>query len=466
MDQHKQTGQGKSQAIAACKTNTTADALVSGHGQTGYQVINELLDTEGHLYNTEQTALNSTTEPLQTKTSLYDTGPDASYSKLVESQYQGLIKSTTAEMTSGGSQTITESNTNTTPTVVTGGNGQIEQCQSQAITQSLDIGNLPRDALLAALQPNPIYVGVKQPASTEIASGHDQTGQGQSQAIFESNTNTTALVTCGDDQTGQGQSQAITESNTNTTALATCGHDQVLDMINPMCAALLAALQTNPMYVDVKIPASTEIGSGHNQLLQDQSQTNTESNTNTTATVVAGGNVRSDQGQSLDIINLFRDALFAALQSNPMYVDVETPPENTASADIASGHDQTGQGQSQANTQSFDIGNLPRDALLAALQPNLMYESAKTPPKDQTSTGIASGHDQTGQGQSQTITESNRNTTATAMTSGHDQTGQGQYQTITESNRNTTATVMTSGHDQAGQGQYQPLIKPNTNTIG
>ncbi|XP_019623307.1 PREDICTED: uncharacterized protein LOC109469239 [Branchiostoma belcheri] len=276
-------------------------------------------------------------------------------------------------MASGESQTIIESNTNTTPTLATNDNVQTTKGQSQAITQSLDIGNLLHDALLAALQPNPMYVGAKSPpkdpASTEIASGHDQTEQ------------------------GQGQSQARPEAS---------------DMINPMCDALLAALQANPMYVGVntlsKDPASTEIASGYDQIGQGQSQTNTV--------------------QSLDIRNLLRDALFSLLQSNPMYVDVKTLPKDPASADLASGHDQTGQGQSQDLTQSFNIGNLPRDALLAALQPNLMYESAKTSPKDQTSTEIASGHDQTGQGQYQSLIKPDSNTTGAEMANGSE-TGQG-----------------------------------------
>ncbi|KAI8482692.1 hypothetical protein Bbelb_395720 [Branchiostoma belcheri] len=63
--------------------------------------------------------------------------------------------------------------------------------------------------------------------TTLMTSGYDQTGQGQSQTITESNTNTTATVmTSGYDQTGQGQSQTITESNTNTTAtVIASGHD-------------------------------------------------------------------------------------------------------------------------------------------------------------------------------------------------------------------------------------------------
>ncbi|KAI8507485.1 Bax inhibitor 1 [Branchiostoma belcheri] len=404
MKQHNQTGQGKSHVIAASNTNPTADVLVSGHG------------------------------------------PNASYSKLnshfkVEDQYQGLIKSTTTAMTRGAKSPPKDP----ASTEIASGHDQTEQGQSQTITEgqgqsqarpeASGMINPMCDALLAALQPNPMYVGVKtlskDPASTDIASGHDQTGQGQSQIITEPNVNTTALATCGQCEAGQGKFQARPED---------------LDMINPMCDALLAALQANPMYVGVKTlskdPASTEKASGHDQIGQGQSQ----SKTIATPTVVTSGNGQSDQGQSLDIRNLLRDALFSLLQSNPMYVDVKTLPKDPASADLASGHDQTGQDQSQALTQSFNIGNLPRDALLAALLPNRMYESAKTPPKDPTSTEITSGHDQTGQGQSQAIAELNTIETPIVMASGHDQTGQGQYQPLIKSNTNTTGAAMANDY--------------------
>eukprot|EP00058_Branchiostoma_floridae_P000582 XP_002586070.1 hypothetical protein BRAFLDRAFT_108255 [Branchiostoma floridae] len=150
---------------------------------------------------------------------------------------------------------------------------------------------------------------------------------------------------------------------------------------------------------------------------------------------------------------------------------------------VTSGHDQTGQGQSQANTQPLNVENLPHN-VLAALKPNPMYTVV---PKDQTSSAMASGHDQNGQGQgqSQAINESNRNTRVRAMTSEHDhpyedidqnnQTGHGQSQAITEFNTNTTATVMTIAndhqyedidqqHNQTGQGQSQAITGSNTET--
>ncbi|CAH1263717.1 Hypp2751 [Branchiostoma lanceolatum] len=56
-------------------------------------------------------------------------------------------------------------------------------------------------------------------------------------------------------------------------------------------------------------------------------------------------------------------------------------------------------------------------------------------------------------GPNSNIALSNTNTTAAVVASGHDQTGQGQSQTIAQSNTHTTTTVVTSGHDQTGQGQ-------------
>ncbi|KAI8506340.1 corticospinal neuron axon guidance through spinal cord [Branchiostoma belcheri] len=213
--------------------------------------------------------------------------------------------------------------------------------------------NPSRSQLLAALQSNPIYADVKapqeNPISTEMAIGHDQTGQGQSQAI----TNTTAdVMASGDDhqyedvdnyhdQTGQGQSQAITESNTNVTLMA---------------------------------PVMT---SGHDQTGWSQSQAITESNTNTTATAMTSGHDQIGWGQSQ-----------AITESNT----------NTTATAMTSGHDQTGQGQSQANIQSLTV--LKHDQVLAALEPNFMHVGVETLPKE-----IASCHEQAGQGQSQTNTE-------------------------------------------------------------
>ncbi|KAI8485145.1 Bax inhibitor 1 [Branchiostoma belcheri] len=187
---------------------------------------------------------------------------------------------------------------------------------------------------------------------------------------------------------------------------------------------------------------------------QGQSQAITESNTNTTATVMASAHDQTGQGQSqaniqcLKVGNLSHNEVLAALQPNPMYVDVKTPPKDDASTEIeiANSNDQTGQGQSRAVTESLDVRNLSYGTGPTASQQNSVYKAVT---------------------QSQTITN-----TAVVMTSGNIQTGQGQYQAITESldARNLsygtgptasqlnilykTAPVMTSGHDPV-QGQLQ-----------
>ncbi|XP_019639638.1 PREDICTED: filaggrin-2-like [Branchiostoma belcheri] len=309
---------------------------------------------------------------------------------------------------------VVGSNTNTAVSVMSSGH-QRRQGHSQANIQSLTVGNLSNVQVMAALKQNAGYVGVgtapTEQAYTEMASGHNQTGQGQSQATTEFNTNTTTVMTNGDDhqyedidnhrvEAGQGQSQVITESNTNTTAIVmTSGHDQT----GQGQSQVITESNTNT--------TATVMTSGHDQTGQGQSQVITESNTNATAAVMTSGHDQTGQGQSQVIT-----------ESNT----------NTTATVMTSGHDQTGQGQSQVITESNT---------------------------NTTATVMTSGHDQIGQGQYQPLIKSNTNTTATVMTSGHDQTGQGQSQVITESNTNTTATVMTSGHDQTGKGQSQAIVE-------
>ncbi|KAI8497211.1 hypothetical protein Bbelb_251600 [Branchiostoma belcheri] len=322
------------------------------------------------------------------------------------------------------------------------------QGQSQAITES---NTNTKDIVMASGDDHQYDNGDQ----------HDQRGQGQSQTITKFNTNTTAT-------TGQGQSQAITESNTNTTA-NDYSSQTGYQVIAPPLDTKSQLYNTEPTASN----STTEsMYTKYNQTGKGQSQAIAESYTNTTTTIVTSGDDQAGQGQSQ-----------AITESNT----------NTTATEVTSGHDQTGQGQSQAitesntnttatvvtsdigqlqgTTESFGIRNLPPvsvDELLAALQPNAMYEGVKTQKNEPmvaesntntTATVVASGHDQTGQGQSQAITESNTNTTATVMASGDDQAGQGQSQANTESNTNTTATVMASGDDQTGQGQSQAITE-------
>ncbi|KAI8480218.1 Bax inhibitor 1 [Branchiostoma belcheri] len=131
-------------------------------------------------------------------------------------------------------------------------------------------------------------------------------------------------MTSGHDQTWQGQSETITES---------------LDARNLSYGTGPTASHLNSLYT-----TATEMTSRHDQTRQGQSETITKSNTNTTA-VMTSGEYQIEQGQSLcpTVTNLSLNEVLAALQENPMYVDVTIPPKNTASTETAgSSHDQTG----------------------------------------------------------------------------------------------------------------------------
>ncbi|KAI8480539.1 Bax inhibitor 1 [Branchiostoma belcheri] len=117
-------------------------------------------------------------------------------------------------------------------------------------------------------------------------------------------------MTSGHDQTWQGQSETITES---------------LDARNLSYGTGPTASHLNSLYT-----TATEMTSRHDQTRQGQSETITKSNTNTTAVMTS-------------VTNLSLNEVLAALQENPMYVDVTIPPKNTASTETAgSSHDQTG----------------------------------------------------------------------------------------------------------------------------
>ncbi|XP_019620288.1 PREDICTED: uncharacterized protein LOC109466870 [Branchiostoma belcheri] len=215
------------------------------------------------------------------------------------------------------------------------------------------------------LVPNPHVAGSNtNTAGSVLTSGDDQHGDDHQYEDIDNH----------HDQTGQGQSQAFTESN---------------KFGNLSLNEVIAALITNTMYAGVETPpndqTSTEMSSGHGKTGQAQSQ---------------------DNIQSIRFGNLSLNKVLAALRPNSMYAGVETPPNDQTSTEMACGHDQTGQAQSQDNIQSIRFGNLSLDDVLAALRPNPMYAGVETPPNDQTSTEMACGHDQKGQDQSQTNIQS------------------------------------------------------------
>ncbi|KAI8488613.1 hypothetical protein Bbelb_336420 [Branchiostoma belcheri] len=137
---------------------------------------------------------------------------------------------------------------------------------------------------------------------------HIQTGQGQSQAITESNTNTIATVTTSDHdhqyedmsqhtQTGQGQSQAIIESNTNTTAADVVAsghyHDKSLDTRNVIYTTEEPASESNPVYKECR----------NGQTDQAQSQNNTDDTMDTRNLIYATEQAAADASPAYEIKN-------------------------------------------------------------------------------------------------------------------------------------------------------------------
>eukprot|EP00058_Branchiostoma_floridae_P021811 XP_002607301.1 hypothetical protein BRAFLDRAFT_88251 [Branchiostoma floridae] len=143
MNQHDQTGQGQSQPITESNTNTTAAVVASGSDHQ-YEYINQHKQTG-------QGQSQTTTKSLGARNQSYDTGPTTS-------QLNSLYKAGQIEY-----QPIIKPNTNTTAAVVTIGDDQAEQGQSQFITTDLVVGNLSHNDILAALQPNPMYTVILSP---------------------------------------------------------------------------------------------------------------------------------------------------------------------------------------------------------------------------------------------------------------------------------------------------------------
>ncbi|KAI8498110.1 corticospinal neuron axon guidance through spinal cord [Branchiostoma belcheri] len=175
-------------------------------------------------------------------------------------------------------------NHNAVGTIIDVGHSKIGQDQSHANNQSLKVGNLSRDEIQTdEVESNTRYVG-----GPTYVNGHNQTEQGQYQAITESNANTISTVVTSDhNQTGQGQYQPITESNQDTTA--------------------------------------AEVTSDHIPTEQGQTQAMTESNANTTTAVVTSDHIPTGQGQypniakSLDAGNKLYGTESTASQVNSPY---------------------------------------------------------------------------------------------------------------------------------------------------
>ncbi|KAI8512675.1 corticospinal neuron axon guidance through spinal cord [Branchiostoma belcheri] len=359
---HPPSGQNSN----ATSTNvcTTATVMTSGHDQTGQGQSRANTNTnttavvietdDDHQYEDIDNRRRVKTKPGQ---SLAITKPNTNTTATVltsddDHYYEDVDNRRRVKTRQGQSQ----ANTNTTATVMASGDDhQYEDIDKPRVKtgqgQSLKVGNLSHGKILAALDPNPMYV------STNEASDHDQTGQGQSQTITKPNTNTKATeMSSDDDQTGQGQFQASIPP---------------LKVVNLSHEEILAALNPNPMYV------STKVGSSHDQTGQGQSQANTEFNTNTTITVVT-----SDHYYQYEDMNQHNQAGKGQYQA---ITGTESTTNTTATA-IMSGHDQTK--QSQATTPHLDVINLTYNTSLDVSQPNSMYTGVESAPNNPESRGL------------------------------------------------------------------------------
>eukprot|EP00058_Branchiostoma_floridae_P015988 XP_002601476.1 hypothetical protein BRAFLDRAFT_102159 [Branchiostoma floridae] len=273
---------------------------------------------------------------------------------------------------SGPNPNVIGSSTNTAVSVLTSDrsnqcedidnyHNQTEQGQSGASTQSLKLGSLSHNKVLAALKPNPMYgdAGItrKDPASTN---NHDKTGQVQSQA------------------------------NAQSLIVGNLSHDEVL-----------AALKPNVMYAGVETPKSPsdhnqyeDIDSHHDQTGQGKSQAITEYNVNTTAAVTVSGRSQTEDQLITEALGTKRPQCSTLTdvpnsKLNTLYKDVgqyqaiAKSNTNTTAAVVTSGldhqyeninkHDQTGPGQSHAITEPVDDRNLSYGTGKTASQLNSLY---------------------------------------------------------------------------------------------
>eukprot|EP00058_Branchiostoma_floridae_P022209 XP_002607699.1 hypothetical protein BRAFLDRAFT_82855 [Branchiostoma floridae] len=421
-NRHYQTGPGQSQAIIETNPNTIADLITPDHDHQYENMTQHNQTGQGQSQAITKSDTNTTAAVVAS-------GHDHQYEDMTQHNH----------VEHGQCMANIIFNENNTAAVVSSGHDQQHQTGQDLSQAIIEAGNPSYGTGQIDSMQSPLYKAV-----------------GQSQAITESNPNTTATVmTSGHDhqyedvdqhdQTGQDQSQAIMEARN-----PSYGTGKIDSMQSPLYKAVGQSQAITESNLDTTAALITsgldyqyeDINKRHNQTGQSQSQVITEYNPNTTATVMTSGH-------------------------DHQYEDIDQ-------------HDQTERGQSQAKAQPRKVENLSDDEVLAALKLNPMYAGVEAPPKNQTSTARTRGHNQIGQGQSQTINESNTNTTAAIVTCGHDQqyedidkqhylTGKGQSLATTESNTSSTATVMSSCHNHKyedmnqhnvlGHGQSQSIIQ-------
>ncbi|KAI8513373.1 Bax inhibitor 1 [Branchiostoma belcheri] len=315
-DNHQdQIGQGQSQAITESNTSTITEC-------------NTIIITESNTNTITESNTNTITE--SNKNTITESNTDT----ITESNTSTITESNTSTITESNTSTITESNTNTitesdTNTITESNTSTITESNTNTITES-NTNTITESNTNTITESNTSTI-TESNTSTITESNTNTITESNTNTITESNTNTTStvhVVTSGYDQTEQCQAQVINET---------------LDAKNKSYGTGTTASQVNPMH---KVVA--------------QSQATTE---------------------SLDAKNISYGTGPTASERNSFY-KVEAFTEsytNITSSLMTSGHDQTGQGQSLAITESLDARNVCYDTAPAASQLNSLYANVEIP---------------------------------------------------------------------------------------
>ncbi|KAI8491810.1 Bax inhibitor 1 [Branchiostoma belcheri] len=226
------------------------------------------------------------------------------------------------------------------------------------------------------------------------------------------------------DQIGQGQSQAITESNTST--------------ITECNTIIITESNTNTI---TESNTSTITESNTNTITESNTNTITESNTNTitesNTNTITESNTSTITESNTSTITESNTSTITESNTNTI---TESNTTSTVHM-VTSGYDQTEQGQAQAINETLDAKNKSYGTGTTASQVNLMHKvvaqsQAITETLDARNMSYGTGPTASERNsfyKVEAFTESYTNITSSLMTSGHDQTGQGQSLASTES---------------------------------
>eukprot|EP00058_Branchiostoma_floridae_P022645 XP_002608135.1 hypothetical protein BRAFLDRAFT_91386 [Branchiostoma floridae] len=309
-----------------------------------------------------------------------------------------------------------------------------------------------------------------------MTNGHYQAGHGQSQAITESNTNTTRMSEVSDedvdnikttpkmiasDHDQRGRCQYRTKPNKITTvAMVTSGHDHQYENTNNQHnqtwqgrSEFITESITNTTAAEIAIGHWYEDMNQHNQT--GQGQVITESNKNTTASV--GATCHSHQYVNVKQHN-------QAGQSQCQVITESTT--NTTAAVVTGDHDQTGPSeQAQPVTDPMDARNASYGTGPISSNVNSMYKAVgQSQATTNTTAAVVTGdHDQTGPPeQAQPVTDPMDAKNASYGAGPISSNVNSMYKAVGQSQAttNTTAAVVTGDHDQTGPPeQAQPVTE-------